>query len=357
MGLIRGIKNTYKKSESSLVVKELLMRQAKAGMLTLDPNKLSFDLINSVWYQMPDVFGGKFGQSPHKLAVAAAALANGVEQYKSDDPIRRALILSLGNVLSELETNGPLYPLNSLDQEVIRAAESIFSEVATEIVDRKSGATAPTEHKAEALGKQFLESLDTSLELIWKNGERVDQESRARAEQYVKFILVSAEVATEKLFQCMYGKSITSSSDDEVEPIATEVLVFHYFAAVRLAFNIFDESKYEQYRDALNAELLRQPNNRNYSKLLFMTIHDRETLYSKARAPKFLPGEDGVLDGTMAGELMKDLLARHSVDDPAVKSCCAEMAKVLPMAVIAHFVESKLLQPGSVLIKDSRSRN
>jgi len=130
MALFSGIKSTYKKSEAAVVVQNLLEHQAKAGLFELEPASLANKLVATVWDQKPDVFDGKFGQRPHKITVAASALANGIHLFGDDDPNGYALILSLGNILSELEVNGRLYPLNSLDLKLLEDAASTFAGIA-----------------------------------------------------------------------------------------------------------------------------------------------------------------------------------------------------------------------------------
>jgi len=135
MGLFSGIKSRYKKSEAAVVVQNLLEHQAGAGLLTLDPAKLANKLVAIVWDAKPDIFNGKFGQRPHKIAVAASALANGIYLFEEDNPNRNALVFSLSNILKDLETNGGLYPFNSLDQQLIKAAMSVIAEIGKEFSD------------------------------------------------------------------------------------------------------------------------------------------------------------------------------------------------------------------------------
>jgi len=130
MGLFSGIKSIYKKSEAAVVVQNLLQHQANVGLLDLDPATLANKLVENVWDSKPDVFDGEFGQRPHKLTVAASALANGIELFDDGDLNRNAIVLSLGNILSELETNGRLYPLNSLDHQLLEVSTSIFVDIA-----------------------------------------------------------------------------------------------------------------------------------------------------------------------------------------------------------------------------------
>lgn len=125
-GLFGGLKNTYYKSEAAVIVQNLLQIQKNAHFLTADASKLANELVTAVWDRKPDVFSGKFGQRPHKIVTAAAALAIGVIVRDDTDPDRAAILLSLGNVLSELEVNGRLYPLNSVDEELLEGALRVF---------------------------------------------------------------------------------------------------------------------------------------------------------------------------------------------------------------------------------------
>lgn len=139
MGLFSGIRNIYKKSEASVVIWNLLEHQANVGLFNQDPAKLANKLVQNAFESKPDIFGGRFGQRPHKLAVAAFALANGIELFHDGDLNRHAIILSLGYILSELEINGRLYPFNSLDHVLLESSMSIFTDTAQELSESPIG--------------------------------------------------------------------------------------------------------------------------------------------------------------------------------------------------------------------------
>jgi hypothetical protein len=131
MGIFSSIKSTYKKSEAAVVVQNLLEHQAKSGWFDMNPASLANRLVAAVWEQKLDVFDGKFGQRPHKIAVAASALASGICLLEENDRNRYALVFSLGNILAEIEVNGTLYPFNSLDHHLLEEAASVFADVAS----------------------------------------------------------------------------------------------------------------------------------------------------------------------------------------------------------------------------------
>lgn len=126
MGLVSGAVSLLKKAEAAVVVQNLLEHQVRARTFNLDPKEVAGDLVRRVWDTKPDMFNGSFGQRPYKIAVAAAALAYGISTSETSDANRAGLILSLGNVLAELETNGSLYPLNGIDHTLIESAGAVF---------------------------------------------------------------------------------------------------------------------------------------------------------------------------------------------------------------------------------------
>lgn len=133
MTIFSRIKDNYKKSEAAVVVQNLLEIQAKIGYFGHDPAKFATVLIQSAWDEKPDIFGGKFGQRPHKLAVAAIALSRGLSLCRHDDPHRMALLASLGKVLAEVHTNAGFYPFNNLDSTLLEAAGEVFVKKGHEI--------------------------------------------------------------------------------------------------------------------------------------------------------------------------------------------------------------------------------
>ncbi|MCD5979201.1 hypothetical protein K3169_10010 [Pseudomonas phytophila] len=127
MGLFTGIKSTFKKTEAAVVVRNLLELQVRVGFFHSDPAKVANSLVAAVWDQKPDMFDGSFGQRPHKLSVAAVALAGGIENMEEENPDRAGLAISLANLLSEIEVNGRFYPLNGIDEELLGIAVVVFN--------------------------------------------------------------------------------------------------------------------------------------------------------------------------------------------------------------------------------------
>lgn len=141
MGIFSGIKSTFKKSEAAVVIQNLFDIQVKAGFFQYDPAKIANHLVSHVWEQKPDIFDGKFGVRPHKLAVAAVALGNGFYVFDNDSSLRAACLIALGEILKTINVNGSFFPFNSVDHQLFDSAMQMFSEEAEQAEARAGSVT------------------------------------------------------------------------------------------------------------------------------------------------------------------------------------------------------------------------
>ncbi|MHA7809678.1 MAG: hypothetical protein ACX933_07735 [Marinobacter adhaerens] len=143
MGILNGLRNTVEKSKAAVVVQNILGEHpAEMRMMGGIKNHktLATNLVENVWDQQPDVFSGKFGQRPHKITVAATAFGHELDRIVNYQPSYHkgyflVLNMSLGMILEELEKNGRLYPLNSLDKEILGVTINLYEEVTKDLTD------------------------------------------------------------------------------------------------------------------------------------------------------------------------------------------------------------------------------
>lgn len=133
MRLFGGIKDTYKKSEAAVVVQNLLEMQQKSGLFDRDPASAATSLVEAVWTENPHLFDGRFGQRPHKISLAASAFSNAIEVLDSENLNGNCFIVCLGNILNEFSVNGKLYPLNTLDMDLLASAAKVFTKASEEL--------------------------------------------------------------------------------------------------------------------------------------------------------------------------------------------------------------------------------
>ena len=146
MGLFSGIKNTYKKSEAAVLIEKLAEHQNRLGTFGFeameDPkfcHNFANLLITNIWETKPDVYNGKFGQRPHKIAVAAALgyyIDTVRTNRKTDVPSYTGAVLSLTNLLNELEVNGALYPLSDMDWTLINTSMEAMKDASIEFEEK-----------------------------------------------------------------------------------------------------------------------------------------------------------------------------------------------------------------------------
>lgn len=131
MGLFSAVKDTYKKSEAAVVVQNLIEENVRDGIMeSKNPAQLANILVGRVWDSMPDVFSGKFGQRPHKITIAAAALSYGIQTLGIEHRSAPELAFALGRILSQVEVNGDFFGFNSTDENLLTAATSVFMQFA-----------------------------------------------------------------------------------------------------------------------------------------------------------------------------------------------------------------------------------
>lgn len=133
MGLFGAVSSTWSKAQAAATVQGLLEYQAKHGLLDGSPVALANHLVAHVWAQKPDLFEGKTGPKPHKVAVAAIALANGMDLHASNEALQISCLIALGEVLKELSYNGHHYPFHHVDHQLLNASVEVFAEKSEEL--------------------------------------------------------------------------------------------------------------------------------------------------------------------------------------------------------------------------------
>jgi hypothetical protein len=134
MAIFKGIKDNWKKSEAAVVIQNLLEDSFKIGLFEMDPASSANSLIGTVWTKFPHLFDGRFGQRPHKISIAAYALANALEVVGADNSNGYTFAISLGKILNEIDLKGNLYPFSSLDKELFESAAQTFMKFSDALI-------------------------------------------------------------------------------------------------------------------------------------------------------------------------------------------------------------------------------
>lgn len=199
MGLLSGIRALGRKSQAAVVVQKLLEQQMAHGLLNADPSPhmLANKLVEVVWDRNPKVFDSG-GELPHKLSVAAAALASGVNALArtGEREAMLALLTSLGAVLTELVATGDRLGLRAADLYLVDQAESVFRHFSEPSVADKAR-SSPQEPPTGQPGAAKLTTSDGILtpievEIVQAFANEIGKAAKARG--VAKFIEVQAGV-------------------------------------------------------------------------------------------------------------------------------------------------------------------
>ncbi|RDI98266.1 hypothetical protein DVT68_14430 [Dyella solisilvae] len=128
MGFFGDIGSGLARAQAAAVIELLLARQVEYGVLEGQPRELAEHLVSQVWAQRPTLFEGKPGPRPHKLAVAAIALAAGIrhEAYRANAALQDAYTLALGHVLEQVASRAADLNLHDIDQRLLDLAAATF---------------------------------------------------------------------------------------------------------------------------------------------------------------------------------------------------------------------------------------
>lgn len=128
MGFINNIKNGWRDGKAAFIIQNYLEYYSSNCIFSnANPATVATQLVSDVCNAQPNLFDGSFGQRAHKITVAAAALSLATKDV--NDPNRMAYIYSLHSLMSEVEVNGRLYPLNSLDTQVLESSLETLTEL------------------------------------------------------------------------------------------------------------------------------------------------------------------------------------------------------------------------------------
>lgn len=117
-----AVKQMLQLSAASVVAQNLLEQQQRTGLFDIDPKALSNRLVALTFGHEPDLVNGKRGPKPHKMSMAAVALAQGMRELDRNSDDYMACFLAVGVILMEMEENGGKYPLTGKDAQFLELA-------------------------------------------------------------------------------------------------------------------------------------------------------------------------------------------------------------------------------------------
>ncbi len=119
-----------RKSDAAASVQALLENKEKLFMFDGNPASAATIYVQEAWDSKPDVFNGKFGVRPHKLAVVIYSLALAVKKLDlQKDGNYGPVAIAYASASSELEVNGKYYNLSLVDFSLIKESLEMLAHI------------------------------------------------------------------------------------------------------------------------------------------------------------------------------------------------------------------------------------
>jgi len=122
--MLRGLKDTYRKSEAAVYIQNIFELQKEHGRLIADPAKAANRIVNSGWSVAAPLMGKSM--RPHKLTLAAFSVAVSLREVPLTSGSFVPLLIALDFLLEGIETNIDLEPFEPIDMTLIRQAVSVY---------------------------------------------------------------------------------------------------------------------------------------------------------------------------------------------------------------------------------------
>lgn len=124
--MLAGLYSNYRLSAAAVVVQNLLEQHGHGGALARNAATIASKLVARAYNENPALFDGKRGKRPHKLSLAAIALAQEVEVQSEDRDSQLCFHLALGTVLLEITGKPQEYALSGNDHLLLEAAQEVY---------------------------------------------------------------------------------------------------------------------------------------------------------------------------------------------------------------------------------------
>ncbi|WP_199099788.1 hypothetical protein [Dyella sp. ASV21] len=129
MSLLHAPSRNPQQEQAIAVIEQWLGLQAAYGLLNESPQTLAERTISHAWAQKHALLEGQPGAHPHKLAVAAFALALGAKQATehADGAMRGNYLLALGHILDEAARADAHHGFHDTDRTLLDLAAATFT--------------------------------------------------------------------------------------------------------------------------------------------------------------------------------------------------------------------------------------
>jgi hypothetical protein len=128
--MLRGIRNNWQKSKAAVLIETAFARSPVPFILPEGEARFANYLVEQLWSSDPGIFDGSEGPRPQPIAIAAAALAQGLLEYATSKVKHGTCLAALHAVITEVTLHRSAYSLSGPDFILIALAEDRLEEEA-----------------------------------------------------------------------------------------------------------------------------------------------------------------------------------------------------------------------------------
>lgn len=137
--MFRGIKHKWRSAEAAALIESVLDEMASVGTFDGNAQQMGHKIIKGASDLRPDLFDGRNGHFPHRIAYAAAALAMTAERAQKDGRLYPILMIALGTVLQASINAAASLPFSPQDIMLVNAATTTFEQLSADEDDVLQG--------------------------------------------------------------------------------------------------------------------------------------------------------------------------------------------------------------------------
>lgn len=124
-----AIKDRWKKAEAAAVIQHVFEHMKNSGTYgygEVTPYELSGIVLEAAWRANPSKLNGTYGKRPHKMSIAAYALAHALQNAGAVTRKSVVLYLALMLLINDIRKNARIMDFNNVDEVLLEEATLVM---------------------------------------------------------------------------------------------------------------------------------------------------------------------------------------------------------------------------------------
>jgi hypothetical protein len=127
--MFRGIKHKWRSADAAALIESVLEEMASLGTFDGNAQQMGHKIIKGASDLRPELFDGRNGHFPHRIAFAAASLAMTAERAPKDGQVFPIVMIALGMLLQAAGAGAATLPFSPQDLTLLETAAATFEQL------------------------------------------------------------------------------------------------------------------------------------------------------------------------------------------------------------------------------------